>query len=54
MTFNADAGKAYRRWVRAKAERNYYGNDSVAFQFSQSVTSTGAAIYRIGTTSATT
>ena len=54
MTFNADAGKAYRLWVRAKAERNYYGNDSVYFQFSQSVTSTGAAIYRIGTTSAAT
>jgi hypothetical protein len=54
MTFNADAGKAYRLWVRAKAERNYYGNDSVYFQFSQSVTSGGTPIYRIGTTSATT
>jgi hypothetical protein len=53
MTFNADAGKAYRLWVRAKAERNYFGNDSVYFQFSQSVTSTGGPIYRIGTTSAT-
>src|SRR5262245_25601160 len=53
MTFNADAGKAYRLWVRAKAERNYYGNDSVYVQFSQSVTSTGTPIYRIGTTSAT-
>jgi hypothetical protein len=54
MTFNADAGRAYRLWVRGKAERNYYGNDSVHFQFSQSVTSTGTPIYRIGTTSATT
>ena len=55
MTFNADAGRAYRLWVRAKAERNYYGNDSVYFQFSQSVTSPGGTpIYRIGTTSATT
>jgi hypothetical protein len=54
MTFNADAGKAYRLWVRAKAERNYWGNDSVYFQFSQSVTSTGTPVYRIGTTSATT
>jgi hypothetical protein len=53
MTFNADAGKAYRLWVRAKAEANYYGNDSVYFQFSQSVTSTGTPTYRIGTTSAT-
>jgi len=54
MTFNADAGKPYRLWVRAKAERNYYGNDSVYFQFSQSVTSSGGPVYRIGTTSATT
>lgn len=53
MTFNADAGKPYRLWVRAKAERNYYGNDSVYIQFSQSVTSTGTPVYRIGTTSAT-
>ena len=54
MTFNADAGKPYRLWLRAKAERNYYGNDSVYVQFSQSVTSAGAPIYRIGTTSAAT
>ncbi len=53
MTFNAEAGKPYRLWVRAKAERNYWGNDSVYFQFSQSVTSAGAPIYRIGTASAT-
>ncbi len=53
MTFNAEAGTPYRLWVRAKAERNYWGNDSVYFQFSQSVTSAGAPIYRIGTTSAT-
>jgi Phosphoesterase family len=54
MTFNADAGKGYRLWIRGKAEKNYYGNDSVYFQFSQSVTSTGTPIYRVGTTSATT
>lgn len=53
MTFNADAGTAYRLWVRGKAERDYFGNDSVYFQFSQSVTSAGTPIYRIGTTSAT-
>jgi hypothetical protein len=54
MTFNADAGKAYRLWMRAKAERNYWGNDSVYFQFSQGVTSAGAPVYRIGTTNAAT
>jgi hypothetical protein len=54
MTFNADAGKAYRLWIRGKAERNFYGNDSVYLQFSQSVSSTGTPIYRTGTTSAIT
>lgn len=53
MTFNADAGTAYRIWIRAKAERNAYTNDSVYLQFSQSVTATGTQTYRIGTTSAT-
>jgi len=53
MTFNAEAGRAYRLWVRARAEKNYFGNDSVYFQFSQSVTSAGTPTYRIGTTSAT-
>lgn len=54
ITFNADAGKAYRLWLRGKAERNYYGNDSVYVQFSQSVTSAGVPLYRIGTASAAT
>lgn len=54
MTFYADAGKPYRLWLRAKAERNHYWNDSVYVQFSQSVTSTHAPIYRIGTAGATT
>jgi hypothetical protein len=54
MSFNADAGRPYRLWIRGKAERNYFGNDSVHVQFSQSVTSTGTPIYRIGTASATT
>jgi hypothetical protein len=53
MTFNADAGRAYRLWIRAKAERNYWGNDSLYVQFSRSVTSTGAPSFRIGTASAT-
>jgi hypothetical protein len=53
MTFNADAGRAYRLWIRAKAERNYWGNDSLYVQFSGSVTSTGTPAYRIGTASAT-
>ena len=52
LTFNADAGTAYRVWIRAKADGNSYTNDSVYLQFSQSVTSGGAPTYRIGSTSA--
>ncbi|HVG21178.1 MAG TPA: hypothetical protein VNI02_19175, partial [Blastocatellia bacterium] len=54
MTFNADANKNYRLWIRGKAESNSPYNDSVFAQFSGSVDSGGAAQYRIGTTSATT
>jgi hypothetical protein len=53
LTFTADAGRPYRLWVRGRAEGNSYANDSVHVQFSGSVTSTGTATYRIGTTSAT-
>ena len=53
LTFNADAGRAYRLWIRGKADGNHYANDSTFVQFNNSVTSSGAATWRIGTTSAT-
>jgi endonuclease/exonuclease/phosphatase family metal-dependent hydrolase len=49
LTFNAEAGKGYRLWIRAKAEGNYWANDSVHAQFSGSVDAYGRAIWRIGT-----
>jgi hypothetical protein len=52
LTFNAEAGKPYRLWMRGKADNNYWANDSVFVQFSGSVTSSGTAAWRIGTTSA--
>ena len=52
VTFSATAGVPYRLWVHGKAENNYWGNDSVFVQFSGSVTSSGSAAYRIGTTAA--
>jgi hypothetical protein len=52
MSFNAVAGVPYRLWVRSKAQNNHWGNDSVFVQFSGSVTASGGAAYRIGTTSA--
>ncbi|HVG20246.1 MAG TPA: IPT/TIG domain-containing protein [Blastocatellia bacterium] len=51
MTFDAQAGTAYRLWIRGKAQNNDPFNDSVFVQFSDSITSSGAAVSRIGTTS---
>ena len=53
MTFNASAGVDYRLWIRGQALNNFWGNDSVFIQFSDSVNSSGSAVFRIGTTSAT-
>ena len=52
VTFNAEAGRGYRLWLRGKADGNSWANDSVFVQFNKSVTSSGAATWRIGTTSA--
>jgi hypothetical protein len=48
FTFQADAGRPYHVWVRLAAERNYWGNDSVWLQFSDSADASGRAIARIG------
>jgi hypothetical protein len=52
MTFNATAGVDYRLWIRGRAHNDFWGNDSVFIQFSDSVNSSGAAVFRIGSTSA--
>ena len=52
LTFNAAAGVPYRLWMRGKADRNYWGNDSVFAQFDNSVTASGGAQFRIGTSGA--
>jgi hypothetical protein len=54
LTFSADAGPGYRLWLRGKAAGNSWLNDSVFVQFSGAVNATGTAIWRTGTTSATT
>jgi hypothetical protein len=54
VPFTAEAGRGYRLWIRGRADRNDYVNDSAYVQFSGSVTSGGTATYRIGTTSVTT
>ena len=52
VTFNAEAGKPYRIWVRGRADGDYWGNDSVFAQFSGSLNIVGAPAYRIGTSDA--
>jgi endonuclease/exonuclease/phosphatase family metal-dependent hydrolase len=52
VSFNAEAGKAYRIWVRGRADGDYWGNDSLFAQFSGSLNIQGQAAYRIGTSSA--
>jgi PKD repeat protein len=52
MTFPANSGQAYHLWIRGKASNNSYSHDSAYVQFSDSVTSSGAATDRIGTASA--
>ena len=52
VTFNAEAGKQYRIWLRGRADGDYWGNDSVFVQFSGSLNTSGQAAYRIGTSSA--
>jgi hypothetical protein len=52
MTFDAEAGKPYRLWIRGKADGNNWANDSLFIQFNGSVDDGGAPIWRIGTTGA--
>jgi glucose/arabinose dehydrogenase/PKD repeat protein len=52
LTFDAQAGLAYRLWLRGRAQQDAWANDSVFVQFSGSVSATGSAENRIGTTQA--
>ena len=54
LSFTAQAGQGYHLWMRGKAERNDYANDSAYVQFSNSTLADGTLAYRLGTTSATT
>jgi hypothetical protein len=51
VPFTASANTAYHVWVRLRAEGDSMSNDSIHLQFNDSVTSSGAATQRIGTTS---
>src|SRR5262249_28858292 len=49
--FAAAAATPYHLWLRLRATANSKFNDAVFAQFSDAVTSTGAPLYKIGTTS---
>ena len=53
VTFTATAGVPYKLEMLGKADSNSWANDSVFVQFSGTVTASGSATWRIGTTSAT-
>ena len=53
LQFPANGMTPYRIWIRGKAASNSTKNDSVWVQFSDSVTSTGMPLNRIGTTQGT-
>lgn len=49
-TFNAVAGVPYHVWLRMRAQNNSTSNDSVTFQFNDSIDQYGSPLYQIGTT----
>jgi endonuclease/exonuclease/phosphatase family metal-dependent hydrolase len=53
IPFTAKTGVGYHLWIRGKAQNDDWTNDSAFVQFSGSITASGSAVYRIGTTSAT-
>jgi hypothetical protein len=53
ITVPVTKGRAYRLWLRGRADKDSPRNDSVFVQFSGAMTSSGAPLYAIGTSSAT-
>jgi hypothetical protein len=53
MSFNAQAGIPYRLWIRGKAQNDSWRNDSVWFQFTNTVDGSGTPVWRIGSASGT-
>ena len=51
ISFPADPTQTYKLWIRGKAERNFWGNDSVWVQFTGAVASDGNT-YGVGTATA--
>jgi hypothetical protein len=54
VSFVADPTQTYKLWIRGKAERDHWSNDSAYLQFSGAVDAAGNPAWRIGTRSALT
>ena len=52
FTFQAEAGTPYHLWVRGRAEKDAWANDSAFVQFSGAIDAAGAPVARIGSTAA--
>lgn len=52
LPFTAQTGRAYRLWIRGRAQNDAWTNDSTFVQFSGSLGADGLPAFRIGTTSA--
>ena len=52
FTIHPDPSLGYKLWLRLKAERNNFANDSVFVQFDGAVDASGKPVYQIGSTSA--
>lgn len=52
LGFVADPTQEYKLWIRMKADRDHWSNDSVYVQFTGAKDAAGNPIYEIGTTSA--
>jgi hypothetical protein len=53
LTFTAQANVPYHLWLRMKAQNDFWQNDSVFVQFSDSVDAGGHPVWRIGSADAT-
>jgi hypothetical protein len=53
LTFEADAGRPYRLWLRGRALNDSDRNDTVYVQFSDAVSEDGTPVYRTASGSAT-
>jgi hypothetical protein len=54
LPFTAEANVRYHLWIRARSKGDSFNNDSIYVQFSNSVTNTGVATNRIGSSTAAT